>query len=751
MADFRRAPVRGHTAGSLAWALLYVAVMALGRLVVLPETGLALFWPAAGVAALWLLRGATRREVVLDGALLAAATALFFWHLGPPAALLLAGANLVQALVVRWALARAEGRSPTSSLRPRLERAADLLRLAAASLGAAVVGSALGTPASWALTGELSWSTTPVWVVRNACALYVLVAVVLALRGPGPDPDAPRLALTAEPRARAGLELAAVVLATTGLGSLVFGADQQLPVTYLVLVTSAWIGFRFVPGVGALHCLGFGTLAVVVTLLGWGPFAALPDPSVRAVALQLFAAVTTSLVLLLALGVAERAALARQLRLSESSATARARLLGAVTEALTDGLCVSDSWGHVVMANSAAATLGGADADGRHVHDPADVGLTRVDGSAVPPGELPHARALRGESVPATDVVRVDPLTGAETVLSVTAVPLHHGEPDEAGAEHPMAVVLLRDVTRERADSRVLQSFAGVVAHDLKNPLTGVLTWGEVARDQLAEARPGLAALGRDDTADAVLASLERIHGAATRMDRLIDDLLGYTVAGSAELNPTCLDLDALLVDVVRDLGLGGGDRGHDGPAPADDGTGGPLVQVGPLGRVRADEVLTRQLFANLLGNAVKYVAPGVRPHVRVTGQVVGEDLEVRVVDNGVGIPRADRGKVFDSFFRSAATGDYPGTGLGLAICRQAVTRHGGRIAAYDGPGTAAGPGGPGTTIVLTLPLDVATGAGAAPGGTAAVDSVALAAALPSEGSGHGDDPLAPSPLRPTD
>ena len=723
----------GPAVAPLGWAALYVAVIALGRLAVLPETGLALFWPAAGVAALWLLRGTTPRQVLLDSTLVAVVTVAYFLPVGPLAALLLAGGNLAQALVVRLVLARSTHRPLLGEVSPSLGRPGDLLRLASAAAAAAVVGSVLGAPASWALTGDLSWSTAPAWVVRNGCGTYVVVATVLALRTARRERRDGRLALTAEPRPRPVAELGLAVLTTVALGSLVFTADEQLPVTYLVLATSAWIGNRFVPWVGALHSLGFGTAAVVVTLLGWGPFAALPDPTTRAVVLQVFVAVTTSLVLLLALGATERAVLDRRLRRSEARATSRAALLDAVTEAMSDGLCVSDSRGRVVLSNTAAAELGGADASGRHVHDPGDVEHSRIGGRPAPAGGLPHARALRGETVSPTDVARLDPDTGAERVLSVSAVPLDHDEAIDPGdpsdpsdpsdrAPGPLAVVLLRDVTRERADSRLLAGFAGVVAHDLKNPLTAVLSWGELAREDLE----GLHGSVEGSTATA-LQHLSRLDGAARRMERLIDDLLASSLAGSTELDETSLDLDVVVDEVVRDLGLG---------EPA------PVVEHRDLGRVRADELLVRQLFANLVGNAVKYVAPGVRPHVRITSRVLDDRLEVRVTDNGLGIDRADRARVFESFFRSAAAGGYPGTGLGLAICHRAVARHGGRISALEGPG------GVGTTFVLTLPLDDPTGA---VGATPVADAVTLAAVLPLEEPGSGAGPLARSPLGPSD
>ena len=117
-----------------------------------------------------------------------------------------------------------------------------------------------------------------------------------------------------------------------------------------------------------------------------------------------------------------------------------------------------------------------------------------------------------------------------------------------------------------------------------------------------------------------------------------------------------------------------------------------------------ADRTLVGQLLANVIGNAVKYVAPGTTPHVIIGSELVGDMLEIRVADNGIGIPRTERGRIFDSFYRASSSGSYPGTGLGLAICARAVERHGGRISAREGLD------GGGTTLVFTLPADLETG-----------------------------------------
>ncbi len=682
---------------SMGYLGVYLLAVVLGRTAVLENTGLALFWPAAGVAALWMLRGTERRQVALDATLLFTSTMVFFLlaGMGPLAASLFGAANLAQGLVVRGLSALLEQQAYADDLRPGIRTCRDLMELIACSVLAATVGSALGTAASWANTGSWTWLTVLGWVVRNSCGIVVVAAALLTFAGTRRERQNDTFIglLTVEPRRGAVVELVAAVALSVVTLVLVLGVPQQLPIAYLLIATSAWIGLRFAPVVGALHSLGFGTLALLGTLAGWGAFGAIEDLALRAIVVQLFVAVTSAIVLMLSLAVTEKSVLNVRLRASEARATARAELLDAVTEAMTDGLCVTDSWGHVVLANSAAADLAGHDEHGHHAHDPSDQGFLWPDGSEIASEDLPHARALRGETVTTTDVVRHDPATGRETILSVSAVPLHHGErvvptdplEDPAGSESgPLAVVLLHDVTRERAEKRVLENFAGVVAHDLKGPLTGVLSWAELAHEQL------------EDSTELDLASVRgsvaRIHDTAGRMNQLITDLLDYTLAGSAELHAGSIPLDELISSIARDLGL----RGR-----------APLVEHAPLGRVLADALLTRQLFTNLIANSVKYVAPGVQPCLMIEAATVDGMREIRITDNGVGIPQKDRARVFDSFFRSSATGEYPGTGLGLAICLRAVERHGGRISAK------AGPGGQGTTMVFTLPIDHSRSTGA--------------------------------------
>jgi signal transduction histidine kinase len=304
----------------------------------------------------------------------------------------------------------------------------------------------------------------------------------------------------------------------------------------------------------------------------------------------------------------------------------------------------------------------------------ADYGLFHDDGRPVADQEMAAFRALQGEEVPAKDLhLRVGSVPEGR-VLAIGARSVGGRDPSDP----PLAMVNIRDVTLDRQHRDSLASFAGIVAHDLFNPLSVVTGWAEALEDAFDQG-PVVPTVG--------LPMVARLDEAASHMRRFIGDLLNYTVARDQSLRPAIVDLTT---EIERLASL----RVH---AP-----GHPVITVRPGLAVWADVGLVRQLFDNLLGNALKYVPPGVRPEVTVSGELSEDWLEIRVSDNGIGIPVEQRELVFESFHR--AHGDrYQGTGLGLAICRRIVDRHGGSIHVEDGPG------GRGTTFVVRLP-STATG-----------------------------------------
>jgi signal transduction histidine kinase len=134
-------------------------------------------------------------------------------------------------------------------------------------------------------------------------------------------------------------------------------------------------------------------------------------------------------------------------------------------------------------------------------------------------------------------------------------------------------------------------------------------------------------------------------------------------------------------------------------------------VDVGPLPTIDADVSQMRQLFQNLLVNALKFHKPGVPPVVRVTSEaaspqppVAGDQAPPRprcrilIEDNGIGFEERYLDRIFEMFQRLHGRGEYEGTGVGLAICRKIVEKHGGTIAANSQPGR-------GSTFIVTLPI----------------------------------------------
>lgn len=212
-----------------------------------------------------------------------------------------------------------------------------------------------------------------------------------------------------------------------------------------------------------------------------------------------------------------------------------------------------------------------------------------------------------------------------------------------------------------------------MVAHDLRSPLTALTAWTEMLEDELLLGPVG---------PDVALPMLDSMRAAALRMRTLIDDLLRYTVARDQTLLLQPVDL-AVLVGEIADL------QRRDPRAPQ--------VLVGGLPVVWADPALLLQLMDNLIGNAVRYVAPGVRPRVLVEGEVDGDWLELTVSDNGIGVPPGERSRIFEALHR-AHRDDYMGTGLGLAICRHIAERHGGSIEVRDHPH------GAGSVFAVRLP-----------------------------------------------
>lgn len=254
------------------------------------------------------------------------------------------------------------------------------------------------------------------------------------------------------------------------------------------------------------------------------------------------------------------------------------------------------------------------------------------------------------------------------------------------------ATALLEDRVRQRTAALLeanleLEEFCYSISHDLRTPLRTVAGMVELLRGWEASAAE------RDD----YLSRLERASG---RMDALIRGLLAYSHMGSpawkeAGAEAAEIDLGELAAAVMEDLRFEHERLGVEARNEIPAGAG--LT-------VRGHAVALQQALANLLENAVKFVAPGVKPRVRLFAEREEGLVRLGVIDNGIGVPDEYRGKIFGLFERLHGQDDYAGTGVGLSIARRAVERMGGRIGCSDAPQPPE-TGGPGSLFWVELPM----------------------------------------------
>lgn len=250
----------------------------------------------------------------------------------------------------------------------------------------------------------------------------------------------------------------------------------------------------------------------------------------------------------------------------------------------------------------------------------------------------------------------VEPVRSAALLAQVfVAMTLVMGLLLAAAREANLALEAER-VQRANEQREDLIGFARRAAHDLQGPLAVIDGWST----ELA------VAIHEDALAPASGAPMmvAKVRAATQQARELVSDILADAIAQDRAPARDRVDLTQLVQQLVRS-----------GRWAAD-------VDVGEVGVVRGDATLLQQLFANLIDNAAKYVQPDETPRVTITGDVVDDEVRVRVADLGPGIPAGQHERIFGEFER--ASQEHGGTGLGLSICRRIAERHGGRIRASD-------------------------------------------------------------------
>lgn len=636
----------------------WMVVGLVARLAMPGGQSLSVIWPAAGIAVLWfLVRRATWRSV--DTFLLASAAFTVNYVTGASLelALVLAVSNTVQTVVAvsflrRWCpgLWGCGGDAGFDSVRT-IARG-----LAALATGMAV-GAVVGTVGTVAVGDPLEALTAPLWFNRNLSGALVVTPLGL-LVGRHLSMARPRPTVFGGPAG--AFEFAVAGAFTVLLYSIGLGAGA--PLSFVLPVATVWVGVRFRPLATALHSSLAGFGAVAVTLAGWGRFADVTDGGIESGLAQTFVVTILFIGLALSTRREEMQVLETGLRVAERHARYQANLLDAVITSMTEGIAVVDEHDRVLVRNPAADRLGYVSSR------PSDPGpgfeVFRPDGTPISPAMRPSQRALRGEVVLDEEVTLVP--DGSGRVLSVTAVPLD----DANGEADPRALLMFRDYTDAYTRRAELATFAGTVAHDLRSPLSAIEGWTEMLEDEVSAGVIDPALVG---------SFILQLRLATGRMHSLIGDLLDHATSGSRQLEVEKVDLE----EIVRQIASHGVAS---------------QVECEELPWVSADRVLVSQVLENLIGNALKYVAPGVVPHVVVSGSTAGAGwARITVTDNGIGLPVGEQERIFQEFHRAHGN-DYDGTGLGLAIVRRIVVRHGGTITARNRDD------GSGSIFELTLP-----------------------------------------------
>jgi two-component system sensor histidine kinase/response regulator len=229
----------------------------------------------------------------------------------------------------------------------------------------------------------------------------------------------------------------------------------------------------------------------------------------------------------------------------------------------------------------------------------------------------------------------------------------------------------LRELERRRSEElaaayKDLESFSYSISHDLRAPLRHIDGFA-----QILEGKFGLQ-LGEEG-----LRILRIIRSGSQMMDELIVSLLDFSRVGRATLHRELINMALLAraaMDEARSLYPGSE----------------PLIEVGELPAVEGDATVMRQVWANLIGNALKYSAKRAQPHVRISGRIEGHEVIYQVKDNGAGFDMQYADKLFGVFQRLHSAEDFAGNGVGLAIVHRIIRRHGGRIWAQSAPDQGA-------------------------------------------------------------
>jgi PAS domain S-box-containing protein len=383
----------------------------------------------------------------------------------------------------------------------------------------------------------------------------------------------------------------------------------------------------------------------------------------------------------------ELARRAEELAHSRQALVTQTLMLQSVLDSMGEGLIASDLDGHFLIWNDSAKKLMGRDASDLPTEQwTPHYQVFLSDGiSPCPPDRLPLVRALHGESVQVEMVVQ-HPENASRVDLEVTARPLKDNLGKLGGG-----VAVLRDITERKAAEREVQAlnqnlearviertaelkaankeleaFTYSVSHDLRAPIRHISGFTKILVEKFRSSLPAEAQ-----------GHLQLIGQAAGRMGEMVDEMLKLARLGRQALEVKITRLSSLVADVVTLL------------APE---TEGRQVEwkIGELPFMECDPILIRQVFQNLISNALKYSRPRSPAMIEIGQREKDGGKVIFVKDNGVGFDMKYADKLFGVFQRLHVAEEFEGNGIGLATVERIIKKHGGAIWAEAEPDRGA-------------------------------------------------------------
>ncbi len=215
----------------------------------------------------------------------------------------------------------------------------------------------------------------------------------------------------------------------------------------------------------------------------------------------------------------------------------------------------------------------------------------------------------------------------------------------------------LEQRTAELQDTvQELERYSYSISHDMRAPLRAMKGYSDVLIEEASET-----------LSEEHQKFLHKISSASQRLDRLIEDVLSYSLLSRSKFKLKAVDADALIREIIEQ---------YPGFQP-------PEVEIvidGQLPVVWANEATLTQCISNLIGNAIKFVPKDKKPRIVLRADVHGKDATIWVQDNGIGIAPADLDRIFGIFVKVHAVESYAGTGIGLSIVRRAAEKMGGQV-----------------------------------------------------------------------